>query len=652
MTALPDKLNWYVNRLRSMSPGEVVHRVQEKTRKVTGKKNIPDFSPQVAQANGLPVLPGLKDAVTALLVADPALRDSWRGTATRVQQGQYHFLGQDWPQQAGIPDWQLDPVTGQRWPVDAYCFDINYRHTAQYGDVKYVWELGRLQHLHPVAALAYAEQDQALARLCLDQMLDWIGKNPPYQGVHWCSGIELALRAFSFVFCVSLLENFITSTEKTKILDSLYHHATWLYRYPSRFSSANNHLIAEAAGLYLLGELLPAGKETQVWRDYGRKTLEEEIQVQILPDGIGAEQSPTYTAFALEFFLLGDWLARQRGTPFPAAYHAQLQRAGRALRAFVDSKGHFPHIGDDDEGRVIFTGFGEAEDYVHSLLDMLAGATGDAGLAPPVAASTLRRAFFGSGRTATAAAAGVQVFPQGGYTIVRESLGDRESLLAFDHGPLGFLSIAAHGHADTLAVWWHVDGVPILVDAGTYLYHAGREWRSHFRGTPAHNTLSINGADSSIISGSFNWSHKAMGQLTASNTSLENWSLTGIHDGWQKRFGAIHRRTVAKAGKGFTVTDQLAGDGGPWQVESGFILAPQLTVHVDGNSLTIRHPVHNMTVRLVADGPLALRQEHGQDGPLRGWFSPAFGKKGPTTRLCFHGTLDAESPQIFTFTVD
>ena len=31
--------------------------------------------------------------------------------------------------------------------------------------------------------------------------------------------------------------------------------------------------------------------------------------------------------------------------------------------------------------------------------------------------------------------------------------GEAPAVLTFDHGPVGYLSIAAHGHADTLAVW-------------------------------------------------------------------------------------------------------------------------------------------------------------------------------------------------------
>ncbi|MFG3757212.1 heparinase II/III-family protein, partial [Klebsiella pneumoniae] len=82
--------------------------------------------------------------------------------------------------------------------------------------------------------------------------------------------------------------------------------------------------------------------------------------------------------------------------------------------------------------------------------------------------------------------------------------------------PLGYLSIAAHGHADALSLLLHLDGQPVLVDAGTYLYHAGGAVRDRLRGTAAHNTLCLDGADQSQIAGAFNWRHAAKAQLIVS----------------------------------------------------------------------------------------------------------------------------------------
>ena len=64
-----------------------------------------------------------------------------------------------------------------------------------------------------------------------------------------------------------------------------------------------------------------------------------------------------------------------------------------------------------------------------------------------------------------------QQFPDGGYTVLRSGEGAEEQLLLLDHGPLGYLSIAAHGHADALSLVMHLGGRPVLVDPGTFTYH-------------------------------------------------------------------------------------------------------------------------------------------------------------------------------------
>src|ERR1700731_4936296 len=108
---------------------------------------------------------------------------------------------------------------------------------------------------------------------------------------------------------------------------------------------------------------------------------------------------------------------------------------------------------------------------------------------------------------------GLRSFEEGGYSVVRETRAGRRVRFVLDHGPLGYLSIAAHGHADANAVTLSLDDRPILVDPGTYLYHSCGKWRDWFRGTRAHNTLNVQGADQSIISGPFNWPHKARAWL-------------------------------------------------------------------------------------------------------------------------------------------
>jgi hypothetical protein len=149
----------------------------------------------------------------------------------------------------------------------------------------------------------------------------------------------------------------------------------------------------------------------------------------------------------------------------------------------------------------------------------------------------------------------------------------------FDHGPLGFGPIAAHGHADALAIWLHWGDEPILIDAGTYLYHSGAQERDLFRGTRVHNTLSVEDADQSLIAGPFNWSRHARTRVVARTST----SITAEHDGYVRRFGVIHRRDLSFDGNILVIEDRLIGRPSKarmrWSV--GFLLGSQVDTRLD-----------------------------------------------------------------------
>src|SRR5690606_37219023 len=118
-------------------------------------------------------------------------RTDWKGVFDQARNGRWLYLGRQWPRTTGSAAWHLDPVSNTPWPSTSYCFDIDFRHEGGRGDVKYVWELNRLQFLPPIAALARAEGNGEAARYCIDTILDWAEANPPFKGVNWSSGIEL-----------------------------------------------------------------------------------------------------------------------------------------------------------------------------------------------------------------------------------------------------------------------------------------------------------------------------------------------------------------------------------------------------------------------------------------------------------------------------
>ncbi|ARX88574.1 heparinase [Streptomyces alboflavus] len=151
------------------------------------------------------------------------------------------------------PDWWSDPKTGRRAPW-GYAFDVPYRNEDAVGDIKQIWELSRHQYLTVLAAAYAVTGDERYAERVAEHLRSWWAANPPLRGVHWISGIELGIRLLSWVWIRRLLDGWPGAADLFEdnpvAHHQIWHHQRWLAAFPSRGSSANNHVIAEAAGQF------------------------------------------------------------------------------------------------------------------------------------------------------------------------------------------------------------------------------------------------------------------------------------------------------------------------------------------------------------------------------------------------------------------
>jgi len=578
------------------------------------------------------------------------------------------YLGRKWPaarfDEAGrnaiLPHtglWRFDPVSGKAWPgAEKAGFDIEVRMTSatpdaqyRYGDVKYVWEPARLQVLHWLSVEAAHGSELAYAT-AMTWVRSWMDSNPPWRGVHWISGIEIALRIVSVTLLIAARNNSGMSDEDQKRLHLfVMAHASWLAQFPSRYSSANNHRVAEGLGLFLAGLILPASTQQADFETEGRHILEQEALLQIYPDGVGAEQSPTYQAFTMELIAFGQLVARGAGKPLTRNVDGRLRAGAHFLAALQDGEGRVPAIGDDDEGRAI-TCPGVAEPlYVASVIQSIMGLLGEPGRSPK-SPSYLREFLFHAPNAAEGSMpdkAVVQVFDDGGYSVVNDHAADRRYQLVFDHGPLGYLSLAAHGHADALSIWLNVDDRPVFIDAGTWLYHSGRAARRELRRSFVHNTLSLPAQSQSEPSSAFSWANKASSRLLGRSISSGGWMLEGEHDGFVKRAGVRHVRRIERRGDGFSIQDRLAGADRAMSCEIAFLIAPHLSVDLEDTRGAVLHDESGEPVlRLVGVPQLNCRVEKGDFQSYRGVYSPSFGELAATSQLIFSGTIDAAGCEI------
>jgi hypothetical protein len=648
------RIGWTINRLRAMSPPEIAHRLREQATRRRWRSRAAGWDTFARGDGALPAVPELGTRLDGAAGADPRLAARIASEYARIDRGDLVLLGRQWAPGTlaglAVDDPQVflrDPVSGRSWPgADRYCFDVPYRHLRGFGDIKFLWELNRLQVLQVAAAHARLTSDAGLETRVLGVVRAWMDANPPFRGPNWCSGIELAVRIATLVVVLSLRRSPPGADDRSRLRAFLDAHALWLSLYPSRFSSANNHAIAEGLGLFLAGLLVPDLPNASAHEREGRALLEREGRLQLGEDGVGVEQSPTYTAFSMEMIAFACAVAAIRGQPLAPALGERLRRSAEHIGWIANADGRTPAIGDNDEGRILATSLDSESRYACSVAACAAGLSGATGtLALPVGhPPEMREALIAGPSRETAGAAapptGMRTFPDGGYTVVRETIVGRPSILTFDHGPLGYLSIAAHGHADALAIWLDVDGAPVLTDAGTWMYHAGGRIRDQLRSTGVHNTMLVEGASQSRPAGAFNWSQKAAARLLGSGRA-PSWWVEGEHDGYRGRFGVMHVRRLAGGAPGeIVVSDRLEGKGAPRKVSIRFLPAPDVVITDTATGFALARADG---LGLTVDGPADFRPRRIPAIPesATGWVSSRFGHRAPSTMLAFDGQLGA-----------
>jgi hypothetical protein len=249
--------------------------------------------------------------------------------------------------------WKQDPITNIPWP-DRYYSHINFRDGLSIGGIKWVWELNRHHHLVTLGKAFLLSGEERYARKLISDITVWIDRNPRYIGVNWTSALELSIRvvliwALSFIWDLDAFQDH----HRTIILNSIFEQADHIWKNLSQFSSANNHLIGEAAGLAIVGMCFPQSCQSKKWREQGFQILEREIEKQVYPDGVMAEQAIHYLAFILDFNILVWLMAENNSYPVPEIWYERLSAACEFISSIMDESGNVPDIGDRDDGWVV-----------------------------------------------------------------------------------------------------------------------------------------------------------------------------------------------------------------------------------------------------------------------------------------------------------
>lgn len=597
-------------------------------------------------------------------VFDPALTELLRGryaddcqavliAAHHAMRGRFDLLGYRGLEYGDPIDWHVDAVSGRRAPF-AHWSRLDPLDASKIGDSKVVWELNRQQWLVHLGQAWRLTGDGRYAHAVIESIRAWLRHNPPGLGINWASSLEVAFRLISWSWSLLLIRdsNALTADAFRDIERAVEAHATHVERYLSYYFAPNTHLTGEALGLFYAGTLFRNLKQAGRWRRLGMRILVQEIERQVLADGIYMERSTCYQRYTADIYLHFLLLASREGLEVPAVVRERLQLLLDALVALRQPDGSIPNIGDADGGMLIALSSASADDYTATFSTAAVAfrnpvyAWAAQRLAPEtlwLAGAQAAEVFDEIGQHPPAGRR-VHAFPLGGFVSMRSGWDRDAHALIFDAGPLGCPYSAGHGHASLLSIQCSAFGERILVDAGTCCYTSDRALRDYFRSTAAHSTITIDERPQAEPAGPFSWNERCDAQLLRWPDAEQLAYADGFTDAYRRLADPVkHRRRAAFVDSRYwIIVDDLCGSKAH-RIDARFQFAPmQVGIDDDGWVRASRKGQRGLLLRAFSAVALDAHVREGERDPMEGWISSNYGCMEPAPVLVY--TAEARLP--------
>lgn len=391
----------------------------------------------------------------------------------------------------------------------------------------------------------------------LSSLVDrWIDENPSGCGNGW-EPYPTSLRL------VNLVKWFASLPEvKDHWLPSLACQSDALSK-SIEYHILGNHVFANGKALVFAGVYL-AGDYADAWLKKGLEILDSEVPEQFLPDGMHFELSPMYHATLLWDMCDLVNLAENANNPELmrrlSCWRKVIQRGLAWLECMLHPDGGIPFFNDATFG--IAPTYENVKEYADHLSIGLPEAD-----------------QFGCDQSNA-------VFHQdSGYLAISMSKGDKALI---DLARVGPDYQPGHAHADTLSFELSIHGQRVFVNSGTSQYGDGPE-RQRQRSTAAHNTVEIDGFDSSEVWAGFRVARRALPTVECFEQANHSVRIRASHNGYRRLKGKnIHSREWHIKDGELLMTDAITGSYGV--AVSRLYIHPDVAACCDDNRVVLKLP--------------------------------------------------------------
>ena len=468
-------------------------------------------------------------------------------------------------------NWHKDYFSGYTWPLKPFheIYDPNDSGV----DLNVPFELSRMQFVPTLIQAWLLTKDARYIKRLEEIIEDWERKNPFCFGVNWWSCMEVGLRAVNISLAVIYLTGNIPSKKMRSYYILLWKHAFYIHRYDilnTAPKNKNNHFLGAMLGLFASAFLFK-GSIADAHRELALAEVKKEIPRQFYRDGGNFESATGYHQFSLEVILTfilfyrlyeknetEEFIEKFLGNTIKSILMNALDLASDYMACY----GQSPHIGDSSDCRVfIIKDYFTRDAFDHHFLRSLGQCV----------------LHYDSEQNKK----NIDVcYPDSGYAMFKN---ENYGLIAFA-GPKGTGGTGGHGHNDKCSFVMQVNGQPVFVDPGTYIYNPLINERHAFKKSKSHNVVLIGNREQCDIK-----PERVFGLIGSIESSLEkshagqSATIKMTHSGYSSLKNVVdYSRKINLMEKGVVITDEIAGVGSQ-EISSVFNLHPDCSVHAEGN---------------------------------------------------------------------
>ena len=423
-----------------------------------------------------------------------------------------------------------DPITLKMWPSDVF-FDKSKTKLCGYGDVKYILELNKLNHLVEAAKLYYTIKDEKFISYIDIELTKWQIEVRYERSVANKIIMDIAFRSINLIF-VSVLcrENKYFQEKIYPIIHNLlklYERQIRKFSTPKWYKTDNgaNHVIGEMVGIIILQKWIAHIELTKVREDCIKQEYEwlyATLDKLITNSGVYLENSANYSRLVAEFLVALD------------IFEAYFNGTNKLLRnkylipllnyvASLSYNGTLPNFGDND-GATVLLPFKKDFTDISPLLEYR--------------------------KILEAPLPDIKQFQNDGHFLWKSvSYPEISMFIRFGKWSIFRPGANSHLHCDLLSIILFARGNPIFVDKGCYLYNQSQSIRKICQSTASHNTISFKGIEQAdYYDGWFNFPESACQQTV---------SPDNIISCYVKYKDVIHNRNIFYKSKEMIIKDEI-----------------------------------------------------------------------------------------------